>query len=94
VLFSIGKAINDQPGPERSDHRSQLPEAARVATSLSEYYRAMGQTLPRVDNRSGIFAELRLGAAANYRGTADQNLSLLRALKEREIAPRSVADLS
>lgn len=51
------------------------------ALTLSEWYSARGFALPSVAERSIIYAELGLGQASFYTGTAEQNTKLLSALK-------------
>ena len=84
---------NGLPGPESA--ASSLSEAALAARSLSEFYDAMGRTLPSLAVRGQIHPDaLGLGAAAAYRGAPDQNTGLLKALRARGIAPRSAADVT
>jgi len=90
VLFSLSIGADESGfGP----HPGALSEAARMATSLHAYYAAMKRSLPSRAVRAGIYQGLKLGAAAAYRGTIDQNSALLKALKSRAIAPRSVDEL-
>lgn len=51
------------------------------ATNLSEFYRAMGQSLPGIEARSKTYEAAGLGAASYYVGTSEQNTKLLAALK-------------
>ena len=93
VIFSVALVTgNDLPGPESA--ASSLSEAAFAARSLSEFYEAMGRTLPSLAVRGQIYDALGLGLAAAYRGAPDQNAGLLKALKARGIAPRSAADVT
>ena len=64
------------------------------ATNLSEYYQAWGKSLPSLSTRAGIYQALGLGSSSSYSGTAAQNTTLLNALKSRQIAPMSAAELS
>jgi hypothetical protein len=52
------------------------------ATTLSAWYQSQGQSLPSVSSRSKLYAELGLGNASYYTGTAEQNTRLLAALKK------------
>jgi hypothetical protein len=91
IVFSLAiTSGHDDAGPEDAG----LPEDALRAGSLSAYYRAMGRSLPSRAVRGRIYAAMGLGASARYRGTATQNTALLRALKERAIAPRAVDDVA
>jgi len=55
------------------------------ATTLFDYYKAHGQALPSVEERSKTYAELGLGQAAYYTGTAEQNTKLLAALQGKRL---------
>ncbi len=63
--------------------RSDVPgnPQSESATNLSEYYSALGKTLPSVSQRAAKYEELGLGQANFYTGTAEQNAKLLSALK-------------
>lgn len=54
---------------------------ATEATTLFDYYKAHGQSLPSVQERSVLYEQLALGQAAYYTGTAEQNTKLLAALQ-------------
>lgn len=69
--------------PTPSPINPNLPQTAQVATTLSDFYGALGQTLPNVDTRSRIYQELGLGQAVYYTGTSEQNTRLLQALKAK-----------
>lgn len=62
---------------------SSLNDAARNAGNLSQYYAALGQSLPPLSVRAGLYADLGLGQASFYTGTSEQNGKLLAALKGR-----------
>ncbi|MBU6430898.1 MAG: hypothetical protein KGJ58_01700 [Patescibacteria group bacterium] len=51
--------------------------AKQKATTLSEFYSAIGQPLPSIQNRAAYYEFLGLGKAAYYTGTAEQNTKLL-----------------
>ena len=57
------------------------PKQAPQASTLFEYYKAHGQSLPGVEERSKLYEQLGLGQAAYYTGTAEQNTKLLAALQ-------------
>lgn len=50
------------------------------ATTLSEWYQALGQNLPSIEVRSKLYEKLGLGQASYYTGTAEQNTKLLKKL--------------
>ncbi len=54
---------------------------AKAATSLSEFYGDLGQTIPSLDSRAVLYQTVGLGPAGTYVGSADQNNKLLGALK-------------
>lgn len=51
------------------------------ATTLFDYYKAQGQSLPSVQERSVLYEQLGLGQATYYTGTAEQNIKLLAAVQ-------------
>lgn len=57
--------------------------AGANATTLSEWYKAQGESLPSVQERSVIYQAVGLGQANFYTGTAEQNARLLAGLKDR-----------
>ncbi len=61
---------------------SNLPGGS--ATTLNDYYSSKGQTLPAISSRAGTFAQLGLGSAADYTGSAQQNEELLSALQRKD----------
>ena len=78
------------PSPLLSQSQSQPAQSSTAsraavmkATNLSEYYAALGQGLPSVSTRGGIYESLGLGAQALYTGTVEQNTKLLNALKAK-----------
>lgn len=52
-----------------------------AASTLWEYYTALGQPLPPIAERAKLYEAYGLGPASAYRGTAEQNTKLLRALQ-------------
>lgn len=52
-----------------------------AATNLNDYYTGLGQNLPSLSSRGGLFEQYGLGSASGYTGTAEQNTSLLKALQ-------------
>lgn len=64
--------------------RTPAQAAAQAATTLYDYYTALGQTLPSVSDRSKLYEQLGLGTASFYTGTAEQNNKLLAMLKTRD----------
>lgn len=54
---------------------------AAKATNLSQYYAALGQTIPSLSARGQTYQSLGLGAASLYTGTIEQNTKLLAALQ-------------
>lgn len=59
-----------------------------MATTLADYYRSIGQSLPSLQQRAGIFQQK--GGQGPYRGTAQQNTWLLNALKGAGLPQGSV----
>lgn len=55
--------------------------AAKAASTLFEWYTALGQALPSLDSRAVLYQNFNLGAASTYVGTAEQNNRLLVELK-------------
>lgn len=68
-------------GPVVSSTVVTQVKAGANATTLYDWYQAQGQNLPSVSVRSQKYAELGLGQASYYTGTAEQNTKLLNALK-------------
>lgn len=68
--------INTTPGA-----RINTSAAVLQATNLSEYYAAVGQSLPPIAQRATQYETAGLGAASTYVGTAEQNNRLLGYLK-------------
>lgn len=60
-----------------------LPSAALTATNLSQYYTAVGESLPSVSIRALMYEAMGLGKANLYTGTAEQNAKLLAYLQGR-----------
>jgi len=60
-----------------------------MAKTLFEYYRSRGQALPGIKERSKTFEELGLGPADTYKGTAEQNVALLKRLETIPPTPAS-----
>lgn len=60
---------------------SSLPAEAMQATTLYEYYKAQGKSLPAVSQRALIYETLGLGLASYYTGTTEQNTKLLAKLQ-------------
>ncbi|MBI4059779.1 hypothetical protein HY406_01835 [Candidatus Giovannonibacteria bacterium] len=52
-----------------------------MAKTLFEYYKSRGQALPGIKERSKTFEEFGLGSAEGFRGTAEQNIALLKRLE-------------
>lgn len=58
-----------------------------MANTLYDYYKTKGQSLPSVQERSKSFEQLGLGSGSAYKGTYEQNVSLLGAL-QKSSAPK------
>lgn len=58
-----------------------------AATNLNSYYSSIGQALPSLSTRGGLYASNGLGDAASYVGSAAQNASLLGALTKTGATP-------
>src|SRR3989344_8365554 len=54
-----------------------------MANTLYDYYKTKGQSLPSVQERAKTFESLGLGSPAGYKGTYEQNVSLLSALQKQ-----------
>ena len=48
--------------------------------TLSQFYSSIGQTLPTLSERSGLYESYGLGSASSYRGAEGQNVALLNRL--------------
>lgn len=59
----------------------ETPKTVALATTLFEYYKAKGETLPSVEERSKLYEQLKLGTANYYTGTYEQNTKLLSSLQ-------------
>ena len=68
--------------------------AGNNALTLFDWYRAQGQSLPSVEQRSIKYEELGLGQKSFYTGTAEQNSKLLAMLKREAVtlATRSMEE--
>jgi len=64
---------------------SELPPGALEASTLFQFYQALGKTLPNIQNRSLIYQALGLGQSGLYTGTEEQNTKLLRSLQGKSI---------
>ena len=69
------------PASPVSTQGQTAPAVGNSALTLFDWYRARGFSLPSVSERSQIYAELGLGQANFYTGTAEQNSKLLAGLK-------------
>lgn len=78
---------SETPAVPVSTQASSIIGAGNNALTLFDWYSAQGQGLPNVATRSKLYAELGLGQANYYTGTAEQNTKLLAALKARNAAP-------
>lgn len=67
------------------------PVAGNNALTLFDWYRAQGQALASVEERSYKYEELGLGTRSFYTGTAEQNSKLLAALKREAATPKAPA---
>jgi len=54
-----------------------------MATTLYSYYKSKGKSLPSLSSRARLYQKYGLGSASSYRGTAKQNVALLRKLQGR-----------
>lgn len=90
VFYKGGVATVSPPAPAPTQEiaapveapaNPSLPREAQFAATLYEFYGALGQQLPNLDERSRLYERLGLGQAAFYTGTAEQNTRLLKALK-------------
>lgn len=88
VLFSLTRVVDGESEPDRR------PAPLPLAQNLTQHYANHNLTLPGVAVRAEIYAALGLGPAADYRGTAEQNVALLAVLARRGIAPTSADGLS
>jgi hypothetical protein len=52
-----------------------------MASTLFDYYKGKGQTLPSIQSRAQLYQQSGLGNASSYSGTAEQNTRLLRSLE-------------
>lgn len=66
------------PTPKPVDPRVA---AAKAATNLSEFYTAIGSSLPSIQQRANLYQSWGLGQASLYTGTAEQNTKMLAYLK-------------
>lgn len=73
-FFNIAGSVTPAPAEATAS-------PALAANTLYEYYTALGLTLPSVEERSKLYESLKLGQAAYYTGTAEQNAKLLTALQ-------------
>lgn len=55
-----------------------------MANTLYEFYKAKGQNLPSIAERSKVYEAQGLGAASAYQGTYDQNVALLSRLQSQD----------
>lgn len=76
-----GQAAGPTGGSAAGQTPTPAPSGACAATTLSGFYTSQGKALPTVAERSKLYADLTLGPAAYYTGTAEQNVKLLAALK-------------
>lgn len=82
-------AANAQPySAPTTGVASSLPGG--TATDLQQYYTAQGKTLPTVAARAPLFAQLGLGTADEYKGTAQQNEEMLSAMQRQDIAQHNL----
>lgn len=79
------------PASPVSTQGQTAPAVGNSALTLFDWYRARGFSLPSVSERSQIYAELGLGQANFYTGTAEQNSKLLTALKRTAGTPAPVS---
>jgi cbb3-type cytochrome oxidase subunit 3 len=59
-----------------------LPEEGSDDYFLFEFYKSKGEILPSIEERAQIWEKMGLGSAADYQGSAFQNIILLDALKK------------
>lgn len=84
LLDALDRLIKMQQEIEldkRAPEMLTAPKLGLDAKTLSEWYGANSRALPTVSARSLIYADLGLGQASYYTGTAEQNTKLLAALK-------------
>jgi hypothetical protein len=60
---------------------NKLPSVALSASTLYDFYKSQGLSLPSLNERAQIYQSLGLGQAAFYVGSAEQNTKLLQKLK-------------
>jgi hypothetical protein len=72
--------FTDAPTPTQPT-QSTTTTATDAITTLYGWYASKGQSLPPVASRATTYAQLGLGPANYYTGTAEQNTKLLAALK-------------
>ena len=85
-----GFVENDQynptllPNPDMDSlEMANMPSGPRVpgATTLGQYYQGLGQGLPSLQDRKGLYTQAGLGSS--YSGTYDQNVALLEFLQNQ-----------
>ncbi len=94
VFYRGGVATVSPPAPPPQQETAEptpapanpsLPAGAQIATTLSNFYGALGMQLPNLDTRGRLYESLGLGQTSFYTGTAEQNAKLLGALKIKGI---------
>lgn len=78
-----GSGSSSSTTPKSGGSTKPTAKAGAGATTLAEWYKAQGQSLPSVSSRSKIYEGFGLGKASLYTGTAEQNTKLLNALKSK-----------
>ena len=74
------EALAKEPRPATVTTSSQ-DTAKQKATTLYEFYNAIGQPLPSMQTRAAFYQMLGLGQSSYYVGTAEQNTKLLAKLQ-------------
>lgn len=87
--FQLGARVEVGTGSKKlSEQRTQEllsnPQIQEFlkATNLYQFYTAKGETFLTIDERAKIWQELGLGQQGEYRGTYNQNITLLLELKK------------
>ena len=62
-----------------------IPAGVYTAQTLSEFYTAIGQTIPSLSSRATLYANFGLGITSLYVGSAEQNTNLLVKLQNQYI---------
>lgn len=88
--ISYGYKIQNDPvcrtAPVVSNVVSAIIDPKANVSTLTEWYKALGEQTPNLDTRGRKYQELELGPADTYIGTGEQNIKFLNALKAEKDA--------